>query len=98
MRNFVFTNVDRDGMLDGANREEVAWVARAAGEGERDLLRRHRPARGPPGARQPARELHLDGLDGVIVGKALYEQRFTRRRGQGRRCGGVRVSACTSSA
>ena len=29
--NFVFTNVDHDGMLDGANRDEVAWV----GEGRR---------------------------------------------------------------
>ena len=29
VRNFVFTNVDHDGMLDGANREEVAWVAQS---------------------------------------------------------------------
>ena len=28
VRDFVFTNIDHDGMLDGANREEVAWVAR----------------------------------------------------------------------
>ncbi len=33
VRHFVFTNIDHDGMLDGANRDEVAWVARAAGEG-----------------------------------------------------------------
>ncbi len=29
-KRFVFTNVDHDGMLDGANREEVARVAQAA--------------------------------------------------------------------
>ncbi len=33
VENFVFTNIDHDGMLDGANREEVTWVARAAGRG-----------------------------------------------------------------
>ena len=33
VRHFVFTNIDHDGMLDGANRDEVAWVARAVGDG-----------------------------------------------------------------
>jgi phosphoribosylformimino-5-aminoimidazole carboxamide ribotide isomerase len=33
VRNFVFTNIDHDGMLDGANREEAIWVARAAAGG-----------------------------------------------------------------
>jgi len=75
--NFVFTNIDHDGMLDGANREEVAWVAKAAGEGSvifsggigtREDLEALASLRG---------ELQLDGLDGVIVGTALYEGRFT---------------------
>jgi phosphoribosylformimino-5-aminoimidazole carboxamide ribotide isomerase len=76
-RHFVFTNIDHDGMLDGANRDEVAWVARAVGAGSvifsggigklDDLL-------ALAGLR---RELALDGLDGVIVGTALYERRFT---------------------
>lgn len=77
VRNFVFTNIDHDGMLDGANREEVAWVARAAGEGSvifsggigrRDDLSALALMRA---------ELDLDALEGVIVGTALYEQRFT---------------------
>jgi phosphoribosylformimino-5-aminoimidazole carboxamide ribotide isomerase len=77
VRHFVFTNIDHDGMLDGANRDEVAWVARAAGEGsvifsggigQRDDLQALADLR---------RELDLDGLEGVIVGTALYERRFT---------------------
>jgi phosphoribosylformimino-5-aminoimidazole carboxamide ribotide isomerase len=77
VRHFVFTNVDHDGMLDGANRDEVAWVARAAGEGSVIFS-------GGIGTRADLqaladlrRELSLDALDGVIVGTALYEQRFT---------------------
>ncbi len=77
VRNFVFTNIDHDGMLDGANREEVAWVARAAGEGSVIFS-------GGIGSRTDLEalaslraELDLDGLSGVIVGTALYEQRFT---------------------
>jgi phosphoribosylformimino-5-aminoimidazole carboxamide ribotide isomerase len=77
VRNFVFTNIDHDGMLDGANREEVASVARAVGEGSVIFS-------GGIGTRQDLetltalrRELELDGLTGVIVGTALYEKRFT---------------------
>lgn len=77
VRHFVFTNIDHDGMLDGANREEVAWVARAAGEGSVIFS-------GGVGRRVDLealanlrRELQLDALDGVIVGTALYEKRFT---------------------
>ena len=75
--NFVFTNIDHDGMLDGANREEVIRVAEAAGEGSlvfsggigtlADLERL-------AGLRA---ELGLEALEGVIVGTALYEGRFT---------------------
>jgi len=81
VRHFIFTNIDRDGMLDGANREEVASVARAAGEGSVIVS-------GGIGAREHLeaiaalrKELDLDGLDGVIVGTALYEQRFTVAEG-----------------
>ncbi len=77
VQNFVFTNVDHDGMLDGANREEVAWVAQAAGEGSVIFS-------GGIGKREDLewlaalrRDLELDALEGVIVGTALYEKRFT---------------------
>ena len=46
-----YTNVDRDGMLDGANLEEVRWVRARRCSGQRDLLGRHRQARGPGSAR-----------------------------------------------
>jgi phosphoribosylformimino-5-aminoimidazole carboxamide ribotide isomerase len=77
VRDFIFTNIDHDGMLDGANREEVVWAARQAGEGTLIFS-------GGIGSLEHLRELArlkaeegLDRLDGVIVGKALYEQRFT---------------------
>jgi phosphoribosylformimino-5-aminoimidazole carboxamide ribotide isomerase len=77
VRHFVFTNVDHDGMLDGANRDEVAWVAKAAGDGSVIFS-------GGIGRREDLEalarlrlELDLDALEGVIVGTALYEGRFT---------------------
>ncbi len=77
VRDFVFTNIDHDGMLDGANREEVIRVAGEAGEGSLvfsggigtlEDLERLAALRA---------ELGLEGLEGVIVGTALYEGRFT---------------------
>lgn len=82
VRNFVFTNVDHDGMLDGANREEITQVARSVrdgsviisgGIGKRDDLQAITDLR---------RELQLDAIDGVIVGTALYEGRFTVAEGK----------------
>jgi phosphoribosylformimino-5-aminoimidazole carboxamide ribotide isomerase len=77
VRNFVFTNIDHDGMLDGANREEVASVAAAVGDGSLIFS-------GGIGTREDLEalaslraELALEALDGVIVGTALYERRFT---------------------
>jgi phosphoribosylformimino-5-aminoimidazole carboxamide ribotide isomerase len=78
--NFVFTNIDHDGMLDGANRDEAIWVGTAAGEsGEGGVILSggigelsHLQA-----LAELKSELALERLDGVIVGKALYERRFT---------------------
>jgi phosphoribosylformimino-5-aminoimidazole carboxamide ribotide isomerase len=82
VRHFVFTNIDHDGMLDGANREEVTWVAQAAGEGSVIFS-------GGIGRREDLEalaslraELGLHGLTGVIVGTALYEGRFTVAEGK----------------
>ncbi|HEX5308311.1 MAG TPA: 1-(5-phosphoribosyl)-5-[(5-phosphoribosylamino)methylideneamino]imidazole-4-carboxamide isomerase [Solirubrobacteraceae bacterium] len=66
----VFTNVDRDGMLEGPDREQVAEVA-AAVKGSLVYS-------GGIGALADLEALAaVDGLDGTIVGKALYERRFT---------------------
>jgi phosphoribosylformimino-5-aminoimidazole carboxamide ribotide isomerase len=77
VRNFVFTNVDHDGMLDGANREEVAWVARAVGEGSIIFSGGIGTLADLDALAELRRELDLEALDGVIVGTALYEDRFT---------------------
>ena len=68
----VFTNVDRDGMLQGPNLEEVRRVARAV----------HGSLIYSGGISQLADLEGLVGLgeaslEGVIIGKALYERRFT---------------------
>ncbi len=77
VKHFVFTNIDHDGMLDGPSRDDAVMAARAAGGGSvilsggiGDLAHLDTLAR----LREDQR---LDGLDGVIVGKALYEGRFT---------------------
>jgi phosphoribosylformimino-5-aminoimidazole carboxamide ribotide isomerase len=77
VREFVFTSIDDDGMLSGASREEAIDAARAAGDGGviysggiGELAHLEALA----GMRA---ELQLEGLRGVIVGKALYERRIT---------------------
>jgi phosphoribosylformimino-5-aminoimidazole carboxamide ribotide isomerase len=77
VRHFIFTNIDHDGMLDGPNLEEATMAARAAGDGSVILSggigdREHLHA-----LARLREEQGLDSLDGVIVGKALYEGRFT---------------------
>jgi phosphoribosylformimino-5-aminoimidazole carboxamide ribotide isomerase len=77
VRELAYTNVDRDGMLEGLNVEDLVWVAKAAEHG-------HLIYSGGIGALSDLEHLAklraehvLDSLDGVIVGKALYERRFT---------------------
>jgi phosphoribosylformimino-5-aminoimidazole carboxamide ribotide isomerase len=77
VRELAYTNVDRDGMLEGVNVDDLVWVAKAAEHG-------HLIYSGGIGTLQDLEHLaklradrQLDNLDGVIVGKALYEGRFT---------------------
>ncbi len=68
---FVFTDIDHDGMLDGPNRQRIADVA-AAAAGTSLIVS------GGIGSLDHLRTLaDVGALDGVIVGKALYEGRFT---------------------
>jgi phosphoribosylformimino-5-aminoimidazole carboxamide ribotide isomerase len=77
VRSFVYTNVDRDGMLQGPDLDEVRRVASvvrgrflySGGIGSLDDL-------------AAVAALRQVNLGGVIVGKALYEGRFTVREGQ----------------
>ncbi|HWI21318.1 MAG TPA: 1-(5-phosphoribosyl)-5-[(5-phosphoribosylamino)methylideneamino]imidazole-4-carboxamide isomerase [Baekduia sp.] len=74
---FVYTNVDRDGMLEGIDTDEVAAIAKivrgrflySGGIGSVEDLKQ-------------LRELRAVNLGGVISGKALYEGRFTVQEGQ----------------
>ncbi|MCW2966801.1 MAG: hisA [Solirubrobacteraceae bacterium] len=77
VRSFVYTNVDRDGMLGGPDLDEVRRIAGvvrgrflySGGIGKLEDL-------------QGLAALRQVNLGGVIVGKALYEHRFTVREGQ----------------
>jgi phosphoribosylformimino-5-aminoimidazole carboxamide ribotide isomerase len=71
---FVYTNADRDGMLEGVDLDEVRRIAEAVrgrfimsgGIGSLDDL-------------EALRDTRLLNLAGVISGKALYEGRFSVR-------------------
>jgi len=74
---FVYTNVDRDGMLDGPDLDEVQRVSEA--------VRGRFLYSGGISSAEDLRALHglrLLNLAGVISGKALYEGRVGVREGQ----------------
>jgi phosphoribosylformimino-5-aminoimidazole carboxamide ribotide isomerase len=71
-RELVFTNVDRDGMLEGPDLEEVRSVAEAM---KGSLI--YSGGIGQLADLEGLAELGETSLEGVIVGKALYERRFT---------------------
>jgi phosphoribosylformimino-5-aminoimidazole carboxamide ribotide isomerase len=77
VRSFVYTNVDRDGMLEGPDVEEVRRIA--------GVVRGRFLYSGGIGSLQDLERLaalRQVNLGGVIVGKALYEERFTIREAQ----------------
>ena len=69
---FIYTDADRDGVLEGPSLEDVEMIARA--------VRGHFLYAGGVGSLEHLRELRglrQVNLSGVVVGKALYERRFT---------------------
>ena len=77
VRSFVYTNVDRDGMLQGPDLDEVRRIA--------GVVRGRFLYSGGIGSVEDLRALatlRQVNLSGVIVGKALYEGRFTVEEGQ----------------
>ncbi len=68
----VYTNVDRDGMLEGPDIEEVASVAGAVSG---NFV--YSGGIGRLADLEALARLKASNLAGVIVGKALYERRFT---------------------
>jgi phosphoribosylformimino-5-aminoimidazole carboxamide ribotide isomerase len=77
VRRFVFTDIDHDGMLDGPDPETIERAARAAGEGKLILSGGIGELAHLRAIARLRRQERLESLDGVIVGKALYERRFT---------------------
>jgi phosphoribosylformimino-5-aminoimidazole carboxamide ribotide isomerase len=72
VRQFVYTNVDRDGMLEGPDLEEVRRIG--------EIIRGRFLYSGGIGSLDDFRglcSLRLVNLAGVVSGKALYEGRFT---------------------
>lgn len=77
VRSFIYTNVDKDGMLEGPDFDEVARIASA--------IRGRFIYSGGIGKLEDLvglAELRQVNLGGVITGKALYEKRFTIAEGQ----------------
>jgi phosphoribosylformimino-5-aminoimidazole carboxamide ribotide isomerase len=69
---FVYTNVDRDGMLEGPDSDEVRHISQVVGDGR--FL--YSGGIGAVEHLEALRSLDLPNLTGVISGKALYEGRF----------------------
>jgi len=76
-RELVFTNVDRDGMLEGPDLQEVRRVAQAV---KGSLI--YSGGIGALADLEGLAGLREASLEGVIVGKALYERRFTIAQAQ----------------
>jgi phosphoribosylformimino-5-aminoimidazole carboxamide ribotide isomerase len=74
---FIYTNVDRDGMLEGPDLDEV----RRVGESVRGRFL-YSGGIGSKADLEALRDLRLLNLAGVISGKALYEGRFGVAEGQ----------------
>ncbi|MFL5819684.1 MAG: 1-(5-phosphoribosyl)-5-[(5-phosphoribosylamino)methylideneamino]imidazole-4-carboxamide isomerase [Solirubrobacteraceae bacterium] len=74
----VYTDTERDGTLEGPDLDEVADVAGAAGGGR--LI--YSGGVGTLADLERLAALESRALDGVIVGKALYEGRFTVEEAQ----------------
>jgi phosphoribosylformimino-5-aminoimidazole carboxamide ribotide isomerase len=75
VRNFVYTDVDRDGMLGGLDNADIVGVADAVGARGGELL--YSGGIGELADLEALSRLRHAALVGVIVGKALYESRFT---------------------
>jgi phosphoribosylformimino-5-aminoimidazole carboxamide ribotide isomerase len=77
---FVFTPVEVDGTLGGPAVEELEEVARAAQQADASLI--YSGGIGTLEDLGVLRDLSLESLTGVIVGRALYDGRFTVADGQ----------------
>lgn len=80
VRRFVYTPVEVDGTMEGPGTEGLRGAAATAADSGADLV-----YSGGVGSLDDLRDLvamGLESLSGVIVGRALYEGRFTVAEGQ----------------
>ncbi len=75
VRRFLYTPIEVDGTLDGPALDGLAPIAAAAARSNAGLL--YSGGIGSVADLTRLAALDLSGLDGVIVGRALYEGRFT---------------------
>lgn len=80
VRRFVYTPVEADGLMDGPVLDDLAGVAATAAEG--DAVLSYSGGIGSVEDLRRLASLELPALTGVIVGRALYEQRFTVAEGR----------------
>lgn len=80
VRRFVYTPVEVDGTLDGPGIEPLRAAAAAAAAAGAELV--YSGGIGTLAHLRALASLELEALTGVIVGKALYEGRFTVAEGQ----------------
>lgn len=71
IRHVVYTDISRDGMLNGPNVEATRQLTEATGI---DVI-----ASGGVSSMEDLRSLHEAGIKGAIIGKALYEKRVDLR-------------------
>ena len=74
---FAFTDIDHDGMLDGPDLGAIENAARAVGDGSLIVSGGIGTLSHLESLAALCAEQDLRAIDGVIVGKALYERRFT---------------------
>ena len=86
---FVYTPVEVDGTLAGPGLDGLAAVAEACAAGEAELI--YSGGVGSLHDLESLAALPMPAIGGVIVGRALYEQRFTVAEGvEALRTGGAR--------
>jgi phosphoribosylformimino-5-aminoimidazole carboxamide ribotide isomerase len=69
LRTIIFTNIRRDGMQQGVDVQSTKRLA--------DTLQRAVIASGGVGSLEDIKKVKRAGLPGVVVGKALYKEKFT---------------------
>ena len=68
IRHIVYTDISRDGMLAGPNVEATSLMTRETGL---DII-----ASGGVSSMEDLEHLYQEGIQGAIIGKALYENRI----------------------